>query len=82
MLQGFLRSRLVSAFRRFCGRCNDLVYNCRLSFGRALSGIFCADGWTVLDTLTLTADNSIRIRGHETGLTAGVIDQQGMLTYS
>jgi hypothetical protein len=28
MLQGFLKSRLMSAFRKFYGRNNDLIYNC------------------------------------------------------
>jgi hypothetical protein len=31
MLQGFLRSRLMSAFRRFYNRYYDLIYNCKLS---------------------------------------------------
>jgi hypothetical protein len=31
MLQGFLKSRLMSAFRKFYGRYNDLIYNYKLS---------------------------------------------------
>jgi hypothetical protein len=31
MLQGFLQSRLRSAFRKFYGRYNDLIYNYKLS---------------------------------------------------
>jgi hypothetical protein len=40
MLQRFLQSRLMSAFRKFYGRYNDLIYNHKLSFSHMLSEIF------------------------------------------
>ena len=40
MLQGFLQSRLMSAFRKFYGRYNDLIYNYKLSLSHMLSDIF------------------------------------------
>jgi hypothetical protein len=40
MLQGFLKSRLMSAFRKFYGRYNDLIYNYKLSLSHMLSDIF------------------------------------------
>jgi hypothetical protein len=40
MLQGFLHSRLMSAFRKFYGRYNDLIYNYKLSLSHMLSDIF------------------------------------------
>jgi hypothetical protein len=40
MLQGFLQSRLMSAFRKFYGRYNDIIYNYKLSLSHMLSDIF------------------------------------------
>jgi hypothetical protein len=42
MLQGFLQSRLMSAFRKFYGRYNDLIYDYKLSLSNKilLSDIF------------------------------------------
>jgi hypothetical protein len=40
MLQGFLQSQLMSAFCRFYGRYNDLIYNYKLSLSHMLSDIF------------------------------------------
>jgi hypothetical protein len=40
MLQRFLQSRLMSAFRKFYGRYNDLIYNYKLSLSHMLSDIF------------------------------------------
>jgi hypothetical protein len=40
MLQGFLQSRLMSAFRKFYGRYNDLIQNYKLSLSHMLSDIF------------------------------------------
>jgi hypothetical protein len=40
MLQGFLQSRLMSAFRKFYGLYNDLIYNYKLSLSHILSDIF------------------------------------------
>jgi hypothetical protein len=40
MLQGFLQSRLMSAFRKFYGRYNDLIYNYKISLSHMLSDIF------------------------------------------
>jgi hypothetical protein len=40
MLQGFLQSRLLSAFRKFYGRYNDLIYNYKFSLSHMLSDIF------------------------------------------
>jgi hypothetical protein len=40
MLQGFLQSRLMSAFSKFYGRYNDLIYNYKLSLSHMLSDIF------------------------------------------
>jgi hypothetical protein len=31
IIQGFLQSRLMSAFCKFHSRCNDLIHNCKLS---------------------------------------------------
>jgi hypothetical protein len=39
-LQGFLQSRLMSAFRKFFGRYNGLIYNYELSLSHMLSDIF------------------------------------------
>jgi hypothetical protein len=75
MLKGFLQL----AFRKFYGRYNDLIYNYILSLSPMLSDIFHTNSLTVLDTLTLTEDNSA-LMIMELGLMAGVIDQQGMLT--
>jgi hypothetical protein len=40
MLQGFLQSRLMSAFRKFYGRYNNLLDNYKLSLSHMLSDIF------------------------------------------
>jgi hypothetical protein len=40
MLQGFLQSRLMSAFRKFYGRYNDLIYNYKLSLSHMLCDNF------------------------------------------
>jgi hypothetical protein len=40
MLQGFLQSRLMSAFRKLYGRYNDLIHNYKLSLSQMLSDIF------------------------------------------
>jgi hypothetical protein len=40
MLQGFLQSRLMSAFHKFYGRYNDLIYNYTLSLSHMLFDIF------------------------------------------
>jgi hypothetical protein len=57
VLKGFLQSRLMSAFRKFYGRYNYLINNYKLSLSQMLSGIFHTNSYTVIDTLTLTADN-------------------------
>jgi hypothetical protein len=54
MLQGFLQSRLMSAFRKFYGCYNDLIQNYKLSLSHMLSDIFHTNCETVLSTLTLT----------------------------
>jgi hypothetical protein len=38
--QGFLQSRLMSAFLKFYGRYNDLIHNYKLSLSHMLSDIF------------------------------------------
>jgi hypothetical protein len=40
MLHGFLQSRLMSAFRKFYGRYNDLIHSYKLSLSHMLSDIF------------------------------------------
>jgi hypothetical protein len=40
---GFLQSRLMSVFRKFYGRYNDLIYNYKLSLSHVLSNIFHTD---------------------------------------
>jgi hypothetical protein len=40
MLQGFIESRLMSAFRKFNGRYDDLIYNYKLSLSHMLFDIF------------------------------------------
>jgi hypothetical protein len=40
MLQGFLQSRLMSAFRKFYGCYNYLIYNYKLSLSHMLFDIF------------------------------------------
>ena len=40
IIQGFLESRLMSAFRKFYGRYNDLIHNYQLSLSHMLSDIF------------------------------------------
>ena len=40
IIQGFLESRLMSAFRKFYGRYNDLIHNYKLSLSHMLSDIF------------------------------------------
>jgi hypothetical protein len=40
ILQGFLQSYLMSAFRKFYGRYNDLIYDYKLSLSHMLSDIF------------------------------------------
>ena len=40
MLQGILQSSLMSAFCKFYGRYNDLIYNYKLSLSHMLSDIF------------------------------------------
>jgi hypothetical protein len=40
MLQGFLQSRLMSAFCKFYARDNDLIHNHKLSLSHMLSDIF------------------------------------------
>jgi hypothetical protein len=39
IIQGFLLSRLMSAFRKFYGRYNDLIHNYKLSLSHMLSNI-------------------------------------------
>jgi hypothetical protein len=51
MLQGFLQSRLMSAFRKFYDRYNDLIYNYKLSLSYMLSDIFHTNSYTLLGTL-------------------------------
>jgi hypothetical protein len=60
MLQGFLHSHLMSAFRKFYDRYNDLIYmyNYKLSLSHMLSDIFHGNSYAVLGTLTLAEDNS------------------------
>jgi hypothetical protein len=48
MLQEFLQSRLISAFRKFFDRYNDLIYNYELSLSHMLSAIFLTNSYTVL----------------------------------
>jgi hypothetical protein len=40
IIQGFLQSRLISAFRKFYGRYNDLIHDYKLSLSHMLSDIF------------------------------------------
>jgi hypothetical protein len=40
IIQGFLQSRLMSAFRKFYGSYNDLIHIYKLSLGHMLSDIF------------------------------------------
>jgi hypothetical protein len=54
MSQGFLQSRLQTAFRKFCGRYNDVVCQYNLPLRQMLSGMFHTDRLAVLDTLILT----------------------------
>jgi hypothetical protein len=68
MSQGFQMSRLQAAL--FYGRYNDLIYP-YLSLGHMLSDMF---------HKILKSYGSYRLPNLEKGLTAGVIDQQGMLT--
>lgn len=59
MLQEFRRSRFGSAFITFCGRLNDLVYQCGLSLGKMFSDVFHTHCWTVLCTLILVMGCSV-----------------------
>jgi hypothetical protein len=58
IMQGFLQSHLMSAFRKFYGRYNDLIHNYKFSLSHMSSDIFHSNSKTALGTLTLTADNS------------------------
>jgi hypothetical protein len=40
MVQGYGESRLKSSFRKFCGRWDDLVCNCKLPLARVLDDLF------------------------------------------
>jgi hypothetical protein len=40
MLQGYNKSRLKSSFRKFFGRNNDLVCDCKLSLAHMLNDLF------------------------------------------
>jgi hypothetical protein len=58
MLQGFLQSRLMSAFRKFYGRYNDIIYDYKHSLSHMLSDIFHTNTLhTVCCTMTLKGDN-------------------------
>jgi hypothetical protein len=74
MLQGFLQSCLMSAFRKCYGRYNDLIDNYKLSLSHMLSDIFHTNSWPYLAHWLWQ-----RINPHETGIT-GVTCRQGMLT--
>jgi hypothetical protein len=58
ILQGFLKPRLMSTFRNFYGRYNNLIYYFKLSFSHMLSDIFHSNSNVVFGTMTFTADNS------------------------
>jgi hypothetical protein len=78
MSQGFQMFRLQAAFRKFYGRYNDLIYPYNLSLGHMLFDMFHNNRLAVLDT---DLDyGSYHLPNLEKGLTAGVIDRQGMLT--
>jgi hypothetical protein len=80
MLQGFLQSRLMSAFCKFYSHYNDLIQICKLSLSHMLSDIFYTNSQTVLGTLTLTDSGYLLIYDQGTGLMVGVTGRQGMLT--
>jgi hypothetical protein len=81
MLRGCGGSRLESSFRKFYGRCNDLVCDCKLSLAYVLNGLFRAVCWTVISILALTTGGTVYLFS-TMGNTAGVTGQQRMLTPS
>jgi hypothetical protein len=44
--------RLMAAFRKFCDRYNDLVYDYKIVWGQMLFGVFYTDRQADLGTLT------------------------------
>jgi hypothetical protein len=80
MVQGFLPSRLMSAFRKSYGLYNELVYNNKLSVSQMLSDILYTNSNAVRSWHTDFDGGSLRILDLKTEITAGVTDQQGMLT--
>jgi hypothetical protein len=59
MLQGYNESRLKSSFRKFYGRYNDLVCDCKLSLAHVLNGLFHTFCWTVVSMLALATGNPV-----------------------
>jgi hypothetical protein len=78
MSQGFQMSHLQATFRKFYDRYNDLVYQYNLSLGHMLFDMFHTNRQAVLDSDL--EYGSYRLPNLEKGLTAGVIDRQGMPT--
>jgi hypothetical protein len=67
MIQGFLQSRLMSAFCKFYGRYNDLIQNYKLALIQMLPDIFPTNSYTILGTLALTDSGYICIHDIGTG---------------
>jgi hypothetical protein len=78
MLQGYNESRLGSSFRRFYGRCGDLVCDYRLSLAHVLGGLFRAVCWIVISMLALAAGGPVCLVSAK-GSTAGVAGRRRVL---
>jgi hypothetical protein len=59
MLQGYNESRLVSSFRKFCGRCDDLVCDYKVSLANILNDLYHTLSWTVVSMLALTTGDPV-----------------------